>query len=1074
MTTKFLFILCGMLLPLCAFTQTDPVITSWWRNTDAAKGYGDIVTNVKSVHYSGNWVYISTNDIPTWIPTDIGPYPLTDWWPNNPWFPGSKNYSFRIRRNPMPNTGTLVQPPYGHIGIWVNGVSLYNPKDAKSYNNQNIWLQNAYYWEHYISETFDPCWGHANGSLEYHTHQSPTCLYNQNDSTAHSPLIGYAFDGYPIYGAFAYANTDGTGSITRMRSSYRLRNITDRSTLPDGTVLPANQHGPPLAIIPLGGYMEDYEYIPGLGNLDERNGRFCITPEYPEGIYVYFATLDTNLEPAFPYVIGKYFYGITAGSDGNMGPSGGFVSIAEPVQSYPNAPLSVLLAANDVACSGGSNGSIEAIVTGGSAPYSYNWNGGITTQNRTALGIGTYTVTVTDAAGATFTASAAITQPAPLSVTPTATNPLCYGGTDGRIDLQLNGGTAPYYFNWGYGITSQNRTGLTASAYTVTVTDANTCTATVSVNLAQPAILMVSLNYTPASGGLNNGTATAMASGGNPTYDYAWSNGQTTATISNLPAGTYTVTVTDNNNCMVVSNTGSSNTSPTIGLLQHDNGSLDNGYVLFAPINSTNTYLIDKCGRVVKTWTSAYQPGQSVYLLPDGHLLRTGKVNNTNFTAGGNGGIIEKIDWNNNVVWSYTLSDATQCQHHDIKPMPNGNVLAIVWDKKTSAQAIAQGRDPLLTAASVWSEKIVELQPTGTNGANIVWQWNLWDHLVQSIDATKPNYGGILQNPQRFNINYKALATEQDWIHLNSVDYNPELNQILLSSHSFGEVWIIDHSTTTAEAATSSGGNAGKGGDILYRWGNPPAYERANDSGSLRKLWGQHNAYWIPEGYPYAHNIMIFNNGNGRTGGNYSSVDIITPPLMGNSYLQALPFAPANFTWSYANSVPGNFYASNISGSQQLSNGNVLICNGPAGKFFEINSEGTTVWQYVNPVAQSGVMAQGTTPAQNLVFRAEFYPADYSGFEGQSLTAGNIIENSNALSSYCNLANCNADIALSGTSTACLSSLQTYTVNLLPSAVYTWVIAQGNGTIVSGQGTNSIQVQWNTSGLGTVEVTVEY
>ena len=237
----------------------------------------------------------------------------------------------------------------------------------------------------------------------------------------------------------------------------------------------------------------------------------------------------------------------------------------------------------------------------------------------------------------------------------------------------------------------------------------------------------------------------------------------------------------------------------TIGLLQHNTGTLDDGYVLFAPIQNTTTYLIDKCGKQVKTWPSAYKPGQSCYILPDGSLLRTGNINNTTFNAGGKGGIIEKIDWNGNVTWSYTISSTTQCQHHDIKALPNGNVLAIVWELKTNTEAIAQGRNPSLTTATVWSEKIIEIQPVGATGGNIVWEWHLWDHLVQDFDNTKPNYGTVSSSPQLFDINYAASSNTtigQDWIHLNSIDFNPTLNQILLSSHSFEEIWIIDHSIT--------------------------------------------------------------------------------------------------------------------------------------------------------------------------------------------------------------------------------------------------------------------------------------
>ena len=264
--------------------------------------------------------------------------------------------------------------------------------------------------------------------------------------------------------------------------------------------------------------------------------------------------------------------------------------------------------------------------------------------------------------------------------------------------------------------------------------------------------------------------------------------------------------------------------SQTIGLIQHDIGTLDDGYVLFAPILSTNTYLIDKCGKQVKSWPSTYRPGQSCYILPDGTLLRSGNTNNTTFNAGGKGGIIQKIDWNGNVTWNYTISSTTECQHHDIKALPNGNVLAIVWESKTNTEAIAQGRNPSLVPTTVWSEKIIEIQPVGATGGNIVWEWHVWDHLIQDYDNSKPNFGTVSNNPQLINLNFSASATNSDWIHLNSIDYNPTLDQIILSSHEFDEIWIIDHSTTTTQAASHTGGNSGKGGDLLYRWGNPRAY----------------------------------------------------------------------------------------------------------------------------------------------------------------------------------------------------------------------------------------------------------
>lgn len=439
----------------------------------------------------------------------------------------------------------------------------------------------------------------------------------------------------------------------------------------------------------------------------------------------------------------------------------------------------------------------------------------------------------------------------------------------------------------------------------------------------------------------------------------------------------------------------------TVGLLQHDSGSLDDGYILFAPITNTTTYLIDKCGRQVKTWNSAYPPGCSVYLLPDGTLLRTGNVGNPVFTAGGTGGVIEKFDWDGNVIWTYMVSDATKCQHHDVRALPNGNVLLIAWESKTQEEAIAAGRVPDQVAPTLWSEQILEIQPVGATGGNIVWEWHLWDHLVQDYDNTKSNYNSVVDNPQLVNLNYNSSPDQSDWIHLNAIDYNPVLDQIVLSSFSFSEIWIIDHSTTTAEAASHSGGNSGKGGDILYRLGNPATYNQPVAGNILFN--GQHNAHWIPEGLPFANQIMIHDNGNGRIGGNYSTVEIIDPPLNGFTYTQTYPNLPAASSWTYNAGNPNNYYAPFISGSQQLPNGNVLICNGPAGILFEVTPAGETVWKYANPVNDSGIITQGLIPSNTYTFRCTYYPFDYSGFDGHTLTPGNIIENLNLLSENCTL-----------------------------------------------------------------------
>ena len=441
------------------------------------------------------------------------------------------------------------------------------------------------------------------------------------------------------------------------------------------------------------------------------------------------------------------------------------------------------------------------------------------------------------------------------------------------------------------------------------------------------------------------------------------------------------------------------NSQTTVGLIQHNPGTLDDGFVLFAPTRSNTTYLIDKCGKKVKSWTSTYNPGLSCYLLSDGTLLRTGVVQSQSFNAGGHGGVIEKIDWNGNVIWTYFISDATNWQHHDVKALPNGNILVIAWESKTNTQAIAKGRNPLLVPTTLWSEQILEIQPTGATGGNIVWEWHLWDHLIQDFDNTKPDFGAVNTNPQLLNINYNATAGNSDWIHLNSIDYNVALDQILVSSRVLNEIWVIDNSTSSAEAASHSGGNSGKGGDFLFRWGNPLAY----NTGTSTQFFGQHNAQWIQTGLPYENHIMVFNNGNGRTGGNYSTIEIINPPVDGFNYTSSLPYLPASTSWIYNDGNPNNFYAQLTSGCQQLSNGNVLFCNGPKGTFKEISASGTILWEYINPVSVTGILTQGTTAASNSAFRCTFYPSSYSGFNNQLFSSPTIIENSNSVSSTCTL-----------------------------------------------------------------------
>lgn len=336
--------------------QTNPIILSWLQNTTQTGSYymsgnstaisNNILVNCQKVEYSNNWVFVHTKGIPA--------YPTGPFLDGNPSQATDQDAIFRFPLTPTQNTGTPTPTPPGNIGIFINGVALFDYRDGVAWNPttnalcggpgnppcpggpmaSQDWNRDAIPAE---MDGFDCSKGHpAMGN--YHHHQNPSAfkldqqvvssicnLYDADglyviDSNQHSPLIGFAYDGYPIYGAYGYANSNGTGGITRIKSGYQKRNITQRTHHADGTNV---DDGPAIsATYFLGYFREDYEYIAHPGQedyLDEHNGRFCITPEYPNGTYAYFATVDKNWNSAYPYVIGPTFYGnVTAGTVNNV------------------------------------------------------------------------------------------------------------------------------------------------------------------------------------------------------------------------------------------------------------------------------------------------------------------------------------------------------------------------------------------------------------------------------------------------------------------------------------------------------------------------------------------------------------------------------------------------------------------------------------------------------------------------------------------------------------------------------------------------------------------------------------
>lgn len=357
-------------------------------------------------------------------------------------------------------------------------------------------------------------------------------------------------------------------------------------------------------------------------------------------------------------------------------------------------------------------------------------------------------------------------------------------------------------------------------------------------------------------------------------------------------------------------------------------------YTLYAPMMGTQTHLIDTNGVSYKTWThpSAKKTGFSVYLTRGDTLVRPVTYSGAQFGGGGITGEVQKVTWDGTVVWDFVYSSSTYCLHHDIHPMPNGNVLMICYESKTPTEVTNAGCSKSIT---VWSEKIIEVQPTGATTGNIVWEWHLWDHLCQSYNAAKPNYvTSVSQNPQLMNLNY---TTTKDWIHMNGIDYNPVLDQITFSSRTMNEMYVIDHSTTTAEAASHSGGNSGKGGDFLYRWGNPLAYGVTG----TRVFNVVHDAHWISaDNVKYPNHICGFNNGGGTAG--KSCIDIINPPYNGYVYAYTAGTTIPPSTYSYRHT--SSYTSSSNGASVQLPNGNSLICISTSGYLYEIDSNGTTLW----------------------------------------------------------------------------------------------------------------------------------
>ncbi|MFT5500876.1 MAG: hypothetical protein ACI88G_001009 [Woeseiaceae bacterium] len=407
------------------------------------------------------------------------------------------------------------------------------------------------------------------------------------------------------------------------------------------------------------------------------------------------------------------------------------------------------------------------------------------------------------------------------------------------------------------------------------------------------------------------------------------------------------------------------------------------GYTLVEPGKSKTSLLIDNDHEVVATFTYDYSPGLTE-ILPNGNRFVIFNSWGGRFKPGGGFlGCMEEYSVDGQLLWRIGMAFDNYINHHDVARMANGNILALVWENESVDHAISQGRDPDVVAedGDFWYDGVIEVNPYT---AEIVWEWSTRNHLIQEFDESKANFGVVAEHPELLNINLYDETEEPedigaDWIHTNSIDYNEELDQILISSNYLSEVWVIDHSTSAFEAAGHTGGRHGKGGDFIYRWGNPANYNRGTEED--RQIFHQHDVQWIKAGLFGAGNILLFNNGNSKLRP-YSTVVEFTPAMNADgtySLESGSAYGPQAVQWEYDPQPPERFFSFFISGAQRLPNGNTLVNQGAGAKIREVTPDGEIVWEFRQT-------DYGEVP--DMLFRANKYPPDHPGI-AKILATGN-------------------------------------------------------------------------------------
>lgn len=433
--------------------------------------------------------------------------------------------------------------------------------------------------------------------------------------------------------------------------------------------------------------------------------------------------------------------------------------------------------------------------------------------------------------------------------------------------------------------------------------------------------------------------------------------------------------------------------SAQVGVITYD-GSIDKYYTLFSNTFGNESYLIDNCGRLVNKWTSEKDNGLSAAILPDGRLIRAYKETGSNIYQPSIGGGLEIRNWDGELQWQYKEAGEGYVQHHDFAVMPNGNILFIGWEAITTTALEEMGMNTEnVYTSTVWFEYIKEIKPIGSE-TELIWEWHMIDHIVQDLLPDIETYGVIQDNPHKFDINFTSPLqfSVQDPFHANAIDYNPLRDEIVLNLRSIGELWILDHSTTSLEASGETGGNSGKGGDILFRWGNPQSYDRQIQESDWT-LFGAHGVNFVDEGLPDEGKIVIFNNGVLRPEGSYATIEMIDPLLdVNDQYLLNSDGQFDLIDHKIIYGENGDLISEYQSNAHQLPNGDFFINAADIDRMLQVNEAKEILWEYQIPLNNGFPLNQSDNDSYFLSFMSFRYPADYEGFQNIDLSPGELIE----------------------------------------------------------------------------------